>query len=95
MTQLKLFSYFSQWSCDIRRSGKVFDKRGGIYTKSEEECDILEAFKVLHKEGTGKISVRDFRRCMTTLGDKMSDEEVEEILLFAKTEDGEYIKYAG
>jgi Ca2+-binding EF-hand superfamily protein len=32
---------------------------------------------------------------MTTLGDKMSDEEVEEILLFAKTEDGEYIKYAG
>jgi Ca2+-binding EF-hand superfamily protein len=32
---------------------------------------------------------------MTTLGDKMSDEEVEEILLFAKTEDGEDIKYAG
>ena len=74
---------------------KFVTKRGGIYTKSEEECDIVEAFKVLHKEGTGKISIRDFRRCMTTLGDKMSDEEVEEILLFEKTEDGEYIKYAG
>ena len=74
---------------------KFVTNRGGIYTKSEEECDIVEAFKVLHKEGTGEISIRDFRRCMTTLGDKMSDEEVEEILLFAKTEDGEYIKYAG
>jgi Ca2+-binding EF-hand superfamily protein len=58
----------------------VFAK-SSIYTKSEEECDILEAFKVLDKEGTGKISVRDFRRCMTTLGDKMADEDVEEILL--------------
>ena len=74
---------------------KFVTKRGSIYTKSEEECDIVEAFKVLHKEGTGKISIGDFRRCMTTLGDQMSDEEVEEILLFAKTEDGEYIKYAG
>ena len=63
---------------------KFVTKRGGIYTKSEEECDILEAFKVLDKEGTGKISVRDFRRCMTTLGDKMADEDVEEILLLQR-----------
>lgn len=74
---------------------KFVRKRGGIYTKSEEECDIIEAFKVLDKDGTGKISIRDFRRCMTTLGDKMSDEEVEEILHFAKTKDGEFINYAG
>ncbi|CAG2211107.1 CALM [Mytilus edulis] len=73
---------------------KFVRKRGGIYTKSEEECDIIEAFKVLDKDGTGKISIRDFRRCMTTLGDKMSDEEVEEILHFAKTKDGEFINYA-
>ncbi|KAK3087472.1 hypothetical protein FSP39_006373 [Pinctada imbricata] len=62
---------------------------------NEETDDILEAFKVLDKCGTGKISVSDFRKCMMTMGDKMSSEEVEEILNYAKTANVEFIDYEG
>ena len=64
-------------------------------TCNEETEDILEAFRVLDKCGTGKISVADFRRCMTTMGDRMSLEEVEEILDYAKTANMDFIDYQG
>jgi calmodulin len=64
---------------------------GDVY--AEEMEDILEAFRVLDKCGNGKISVTDFRRCMTTMGDRMSLEEVEEIIKYAKS-DG-FIEYEG
>lgn len=64
---------------------------GDVY--AEEMEDILEAFRVLDKCGNGKISVTDFRRCMTTMGDRMSVDEVEEIIKYAKS-DG-FIEYEG
>lgn len=35
---------------------------------------------MLDQDGDGKISVGDFRYFMTTLGEKMTDEEVEDML---------------
>ncbi|XP_022319566.1 calmodulin-like isoform X2 [Crassostrea virginica] len=62
---------------------------GDVY--AEETEDILEAFRVLDKYGNGKISVSDFRRCMTTMGDRMTVDEVDEIIKYAKS-DG-FIEY--
>lgn len=64
---------------------------GDVY--AEETEDILEAFRVLDKYGNGKISVSDFRRCMTTMGDRMTVDEVDEIIKYAKS-DG-FIEYEG
>ena len=47
-------------------------------TDSEEE--ILEAFKVFDKDGNGFISAAELRHIMTNLGEKLTDEEVDEML---------------
>ena len=43
-------------------------------TDTEEE--IKEAFKVFDKDGNGFISAAELRHVMTSLGEKLSDEEV-------------------
>jgi calmodulin len=45
-------------------------------TDSEEE--ILEAFKVFDKDGNGFISAAELRHIMMNLGEKLTDEEVDE-----------------
>jgi Ca2+-binding EF-hand superfamily protein len=47
-------------------------------TDSEEE--ILEAFKVFDKDGNGFISAAELRHVMTNLGEKLTDEEVDEMI---------------
>nr|CAG8463080.1 10109_t:CDS:2 [Entrophospora candida] len=47
-------------------------------TDSEEE--IKEAFKVFDKDGNGYISAAELRHVMTNLGEKLSEEEVDEMV---------------
>lgn len=47
-------------------------------TDSEEE--ILEAFKVFDKEGTGFISPSELHHVMSNLGEKLTDEEIDEMI---------------
>jgi Ca2+-binding EF-hand superfamily protein len=47
-------------------------------TDSEEE--IREAFKVFDKDGNGFISANELRHVMTNLGEKLTDEEVDEMI---------------
>merc|ERR1740117_1218797 len=47
-------------------------------TDSEEE--IKEAFKVFDKDGNGFISAAELRHIMTNLGEKLTDEEVDEMI---------------
>lgn len=46
----------------------------------DSEAEILEAFKVFDTDGSGKISASELRQVMTRLGEKLSDEEVEEMI---------------
>lgn len=46
----------------------------------DSEAEILEAFKVFDKDGSGKISRTELRQVMSNLGEKLSDEEVEEMM---------------
>ena len=45
---------------------------------SEEE--LKEAFRVFDKDQTGFISAQELRHVMTNLGEKLSDEEVDEMI---------------
>ncbi|KAF6361698.1 hypothetical protein mRhiFer1_009926 [Rhinolophus ferrumequinum] len=47
-------------------------------TDSEEE--IREAFRVFDKNGNGSISAAESRHVMTNLGEKFTDEEVDEMI---------------
>ena len=47
-------------------------------TDSEEE--LKEAFKVFDKDGNGFISASELRHVMTNLGEKLTDEEVDEMI---------------
>lgn len=47
-------------------------------TDTEEE--LVEAFKVFDRSGTGYISISELRHVMTNLGEKLSDEEIDEMI---------------
>ncbi|KAK7091622.1 uncharacterized protein [Littorina saxatilis] len=68
-------------------------RRGGIYYGNNAEEDILVAFQVLDKSGNGRIEVEEFRHFMTTMGERMSNEEVEDLLRSAKRDGHEFIEY--
>merc|ERR1739845_187449 len=58
---------------------------------SEEE--VIEAFKVFDKEGNGFISAAELRHIVTNLGEKLTDEEADEMLREADIEGTENINY--
>jgi len=45
-----------------------------------DEDMIRMAFRVLDKDGSGTISAKSFTHLMTHIGDKLSNEEVEEMI---------------
>ncbi|CAF3805544.1 unnamed protein product [Adineta steineri] len=58
-------------------------------TDSEEE--IREAFRVFDKDGNGFISAAELRHVMTNLGEKLTDEEVDEMIREADIDgDGQF-----
>eukprot|EP00168_Porphyra_purpurea_P010484 TRINITY_DN25_c0_g1_i2.p2 TRINITY_DN25_c0_g1~~TRINITY_DN25_c0_g1_i2.p2 ORF type:complete len:152 (-),score=64.87 TRINITY_DN25_c0_g1_i2:53-508(-) len=57
---------------------------------ADSQAEILEAFKVFDKDNSGKISADELRQVMNNLGEKLSDEEVNEMIREADTNgDGE------
>jgi len=48
-------------------------------TKSNEE-ELRESFKVFDKDGQGYLSIAELRHIMTNLGEKLSKEELEQMI---------------
>lgn len=56
----------------------------------DSKSEIIEAFKVFDKDGSGKISADELRSIMTDLGEKLTDGDVDEMIREAdKDGDGE------
>ncbi|XP_063507950.1 calmodulin-1-like [Pongo pygmaeus] len=60
-------------------------------TDSEEE--IRDAFSVFEQDGHGSISAAEFHHLMTNLGEKLTDEEVDEIIREADTDSDGQVNY--
>lgn len=46
----------------------------------EGEMEIKEVFRVFDKDGNGIISAAELRLVMSNLGEKLTDEEVDEMI---------------
>eukprot|EP00761_Pharyngomonas_kirbyi_P014043 gb/GECH01014073.1/.p1 GENE.gb/GECH01014073.1/~~gb/GECH01014073.1/.p1 ORF type:complete len:150 (+),score=52.36 gb/GECH01014073.1/:1-450(+) len=46
----------------------------------DNEEEIVEAFRAFDKDGNGYISAAELRHIMTTMGDKLSEDEVDEMI---------------
>jgi Ca2+-binding EF-hand superfamily protein len=57
------------------------------------EQELINAFRVFDTEGTGLISISTMRHIMASLGEKLSEEEVEAMLYEADVDGDGYINY--
>merc|ERR1719493_651802 len=60
-------------------------------TDTEEE--LIEAFRVFDKDGNGFISAAGLRHVMTNLGEKLTDEEVDEMIREADIDGDGQVNY--
>ena len=62
---------------------------------SDSEEEIREAFRVFDKDGNGFISAAELRHVMTNLGEKLTDEEVDEMIREADIDGDGQVNYDG
>ena len=85
---------------DKNGSGVIeFDEFFELMSKKKANIDpeeeLIEAFKHFDRDGNGLISADELRRAMTNLGEKMSDEEVNEMIREADLDGDGHVNYEG
>ncbi|UYV74298.1 hypothetical protein LAZ67_11002912 [Cordylochernes scorpioides] len=63
--------------------------------ESDSEAELKEAFRVFDKNGDGFISAPELRHVMTNLGEKLTDEEVEDMIREADLDGDGLVNYDG
>ncbi|TID20507.1 myosin regulatory light chain cdc4 [Venturia nashicola] len=73
---------------DFESFSKILNRPGGFREPGDPES-YCRGFQVFDKDMTGFIGVGQLRYILTNLGEKMSDEEVDELLKAVDTSSGE------
>ena len=63
--------------------------------ETDLEAEIRLAFRVFDKDGNGLISAAELRHVMTHLGEKLSDQEVDEMMKEADVDGDGQVNYEG
>lgn len=83
---------------DTNSSGKIeFKEFLELFAKKlkdpDSEEDLIEAFKMFDKDNNGFISAAELRHVMTTLGEKLTEEEADEMIKEADMNNDGQINY--
>ena len=62
-------------------------------TDIDEDEELIEAFKVFDRDGSGMISAAELRHVMTNYGEKLTDEDVDEMIVDADVDHDGNINY--
>jgi len=69
---------------DISEEAINFDFFKDIFVQNKREVDsekeLTDAFSVFDKEGTGELNTNDLRNALTTMGESLPEEEVDNVL---------------
>lgn len=71
----------------------VMMKNTNLELDSDEE--IKTTFRVFDSDGNGYISAAELRHVMSTLGEKLTDAEIDEMILEADTDGDGQVNYSG
>lgn len=63
--------------------------------ETDKEEELREAFRVFDRNGDGFISSSELRHVMTNLGEKLTDEEVEDMIREADLDGDGLVNYEG
>ena len=63
--------------------------------ETDKEEELREAFRVFDRNGDGYISATELRHVMTNLGEKLTDEEVEDMIREADLDGDGLVNYEG
>ena len=63
--------------------------------EASTEDELKDAFRVFDRDGNGFISAEELRNVMTNLGEKLTDEEVDEMIFEADMDGDGQINYTG
>ena len=83
---------------EIREAFRVFDKVNTIYTRAHMSiCRIFICLlnELYIQDGNGYISAAELRHVMTNLGEKLTDEEVDEMIREADIDGDGQVNYEG
>lgn len=83
---------------DVDGNGRIdFEEFVALMNRRSKETDIedevINAFRVFDKDANGMISSNELRHIMTTLGDRLTEEEVDEMIREADIDGDGYINY--
>lgn len=78
---------------DFETFSKILNRPGGFRDPGEPE-EYCRGFQVFDKDMTGFIGVGQLKYILTNLGEKMTDEEVDELLKAVDTSSGQ-VNYTG
>lgn len=66
-----------------------------VKDSGDESEELKEAFRVFDKDGNGFISASELRHVMTNLGERLTDEEVDDMIKEADTDGDGQVNYKG
>ena len=83
---------------DLNKDGKIdFEEFLSLMTRNSPETqtedEVINAFRVFDKEGNGLISSAELKHIMMTIGDKMTEEEADEMVNEADIDEDGMINY--